>query len=308
MRSRVSLVAALLAAVPAGAQTVPLPPEAGTPAGPSGTAGTGTPGGYDAVVYAEVEPGAPGVAIVAPLPTGSYAEVTDLASGRTILASVAATAPGVRLSASAAQALGVGGPVGVRVRAVGASPADAIALRQGGPASARLDAPEAVLRALRRQLPARTVTAVPTKRVRVPRPPQPSGKPVAAHGATTVADVTPPPATALRLTPPAPPAPKPGASYPPPAAVGGDVPATRLIPPTAAAPPAASARFVVQVATVPAEERARNLARTLSGLATRGAAGWQVRLGPFADLPAAQAARDDAVNRGYADAAIFIAD
>ena len=101
MKSRVSLVAALLAAVPSGAQTVPLPPEAGTPAGPSGTAGTGTPGGYDAVVYAEVEPGAPGVAIVAPLPRGSYAEVTDLASGRTILASVAATAPGVRPIAGA---------------------------------------------------------------------------------------------------------------------------------------------------------------------------------------------------------------
>ena len=307
MRSCVSLVAAWLAAAPALAQTAPLPPEAGSPAGPSGTAGTGTPAGYDAVLYAEVEPGAPGVAITAPLAAGSYAEVTDLASGRTILAQVAATAPDVRLSASAAQALGVTGHIGVRVRAVGASPADAIALRQGGPASARLDTPEAVLRALRRQLPAQTATAPlpPAKRVRVPRPPQSHSRP---DGATTVADIAPPPPVALRVASAATPATRPGASYPPPSAVTGDVPATRLIPPASVAPPAASARFVVEVTTVAAEERARNLARTLNGAVGRGSAGWQVRLGPFADLPAAQAARDDAVKRGYADAAIFIAD
>lgn len=308
MRSRVSLVAAVLAATPALAQTAPLPPEAGNPAGPSGTAGTGTPAGYDAVVYAEVEPGALGVAITAPLPAGSYAEVTDLASGRTILTQVAATAPDVRLSASAAQALGVKRHTGVRVRAVGASPSDATALRQGGPASARLDTPEAVLRALRRQLPAQTATAsatTPVKRMRVPRPPASAAKPM---GGTTVADVAPPPPVALRVASPGTPPPRPGATDAPPTVAASEVPPTRLIPPASVAPPAASARFVVQVTTVPAEERARNLARTLNGAVSRGAAGWLVRLGPFADLPAAQAARDDAVNRGYADAAIFIAD
>lgn len=321
MRSRVSLVAAVLAATPLAAQNVPLPPEAGAAAGPSGTAGTGTPVGYDAVVYAEVEPGAPGVAVTAPLPVGSYAEVTDLASGRTILAAVVATAPEVRLSATAAQALGVSARTGVRLRAVAASPADANALRQGQLASPRLDTPEAVLRPLRRQLPTQAAAA-PGRRLRVPKAPRTQAPERVASADRTVMDVTPPPPTALRVEPKPARGSRRGADYPAPGSAPADVPETRLVPPPASPataadvpatrliPPVAatSARFVVQVTSVAQEERARNLARTLNGIVARTGEGWQVRLGPFADLPAAQAARDGAVARGYADAAIFIAD
>lgn len=323
MRSRVSLVAAVLAATPLAAQNVPLPPEAGASAGPSGTAGTGTPVGYDAVVYAEVEPGAPGVAVTAPLPVGTYAEVTDLASGRTVLAAVVATAPEVRLSATAAQALGVTARTGVRLRAVAASPADANALRQGQLASPRLDTPEAVLRPLRRQLPAQAAAA-PSRRLRVPKAPRTPAPERMASADRTVMDVTPPPPTALRVEPKPARTARRGADDPPPGPPPTDVPETRLVPPpTAAAPPVAAdvpatrlippaaatpARFVVQVTSVAQEERARNLARTLNGIVARTGEGWQVRLGPFADLPAAQAARDGAVARGYGDAAIFIAD
>ena len=287
MRSYVSLFAAL-AAAPLPAQ-VALPPEAGTPAGPSGTAGAGEPSRYDAAVWAEVDPALGGLAVATgALPAGSHAEVTALSSGRTVLLPVVAGGVALRLSPAAAQALGVETRAGVRIRAVTASPADAAALRRGESASPRLDAPEAVLRALRRQLPA--LAAAPAA-VRVPKAPR--------RGPTTVADVAPPPPTALRVEAPAPVA---------------EVPPTRLIPPPSRpdapgpAPTADTSRFVVQVRTLPREEQARNLARTLHGAVQRVADGWQVRLGPYTGLPAAQAARDDAVSRGYADAAIFLAD
>ncbi|KQT32530.1 hypothetical protein ASG29_12235 [Sphingomonas sp. Leaf412] len=289
MRSPVSLAAALFAATtaPALAQTPPLPPEAGTPAGPSGTAGMGAPSRYDAVMWGQVDPALTGIAVATgAVPAGDHVEVTVLATGRTILLPVVAGTPALALSPDAARLLGIDARAGVRVRAVTADPADAAALRRGSAAAARLDTPEPVLRALRRGLPAAAATA--PSRLRVPRAP-----------ALTVADAAPPPPTALR--------PDAGART---VVVTADVPPTRLIPPTddIVAAAAVPARFVVNVQTVAKEGPARDAARMLRGTAARGPDGWLVRLGPFDGLPAAQAARDDAVSRGYADAAIFIAD
>lgn len=294
MRSRVSplLTLVALSATPAAAQ-VALPPEAASASGPSGTAGTGEPSRFDAVVRAGVDPSLPGLAVATPaLPAGSHAEVTLLSSGRTILLPVVAS-EGPRLSEAAAQALGLESDGGIRIRAVTASPADSTALRQGQPASPRLDTPEAVLRALRRQLPAETIA--PTRRLRIPKAPVRPARPAD----NTVLDVTPPPPTSLRVdkratVPDAP----------------ADVPLAPLIPPAAPSAPVqpAATRFVVQIAVAAQEEAARNLARRSGGTVARSDAGWQVRLGPFIGLPAAQAARDEAVARGYADAAIFLAD
>ena len=164
MRSLASLLAVV--AAPLAAQS-PLPPEAGMPAGPSGTAGNGAPGTYDAVLFADVEPIAGALSIAGPLALGSYAEVTALDSGRTVLVFVAATSDTLRLSTGAAQALGVSTRAAVRVRAVTPSAADATALRRGDAASPRLDTPEAVLRPLRRQLPVQAAAA-PARRLRVP--------------------------------------------------------------------------------------------------------------------------------------------
>ena len=166
----------------------PLPPEAGDASGPAGTSGQGATR-YDAVGYAswygEDTPGttASGTpfdpqAITAAhrtLPLGSVAEVTALDTGRTILVLVNDRGPSrpdreIDLSRAAAQALGTDtNPLApVRVRAVTASPQDAAALAQGRPAAARLDAPPALLAALRRDL--KTYRApTPPPRTRAPR-------------------------------------------------------------------------------------------------------------------------------------------
>lgn len=166
MRSSASLL--LLVAAGTQAQTParpPLPPEVQGASGPTGTAGTGTQG-YDRVGYAtwhgepegEAEPDA--IAAAHPtLPIGSIAEVTALDTGRTILVRIAARGPAdprfeIDLSRGAAGLLGIADEAAaVRVRPVAASAADASALARGEAASPRIDAPPALLAALRRQLP-----------------------------------------------------------------------------------------------------------------------------------------------------------
>ncbi|WP_394654225.1 septal ring lytic transglycosylase RlpA family protein [uncultured Sphingomonas sp.] len=201
MPSRVSLVAALAlsgsAHVAARPQVVtddvppvtlqaPLPPEAGTPTGPSATAGAGATASYDAVGYAswygdglEGQPTASGTpfanaritAAHRTLPLGSHAEVTALDTGRTILVRITDRGPAaagreIDLSAGAARLLGVADTplAAVRVRSMTPSLADAAALDRGEAASPRLDTPDAVLRALRRQLPPATAATRPPPR------------------------------------------------------------------------------------------------------------------------------------------------
>ena len=172
---------------------VPLPPEAGAPTGPAGTSGMG-PTRYDAVGYAtaaaadpaaSVSPRGTGraedaiTAVHRSLPSGSHAEVTSLSTGRTILVLITEGAPPrqdrlIVLSRGAASLLGIPGgtTAPVRVRAVIASAREAAALAQGRPADPRLNAPPAVLKALRGQLAAKP-PAVATA-------PKPSSPPLAA--------------------------------------------------------------------------------------------------------------------------------
>lgn len=165
------------AATPSAGPAGTPPPEVGAATGPIGTAGNGgTAAGYDAVGYASwygdglegatTASGAPFAnagltAAHRTLPLGSYAEVTALDTGRTILVRITDRGPTppdreIDLSTAAARLLGTAArPLApVRVRSVAASPADAAAIAQGQAASPRLDTPEAVLRPLRRQLPA----------------------------------------------------------------------------------------------------------------------------------------------------------
>ena len=169
-----------------------LPPEAGASRGPAGTSGAGE-SRYDRVGlaswYGEELGGAPTAsggafvpdAITAAhrrLPLGSHAEVTALDSGRTILVLINDRGPGppdreIDLSRGAAALLGMNGrPVTpVRVRAVMAVPADAAALAAGRAAAPRLDAPPALLAALRRQMTPEPARASPRLRpVPAPRP------------------------------------------------------------------------------------------------------------------------------------------
>ena len=165
-----------------------LPPELANAQGPSGTS---TAASYDRVGYAtwygDVEAGATTAsgtafdpdAIAAAhraLPLGSIAEVTALDTGKTILVRITDRGPKdpryeIDLTRGAAALLGAqDGATPVRVRAVAASPQDAAALSRGEPASPRIDAPPALLAALRRQLPpgGPTRAPAPTKR---PAPP-----------------------------------------------------------------------------------------------------------------------------------------
>ncbi|OWK32709.1 SPOR domain-containing protein [Sphingomonas mucosissima] len=203
--ARLLLVALGLAAVatahatPTPLQTaaqVPLPPEAGQPSGPAATSGMGT-SRYDQVGLARQAPAdvplgnmtgntaastGPIVAGHRQLGPGSVAEVTALDTGRTILVLIdrrTDSAPHgveIELSSAAAAMLSLAGKtdVPVRVRSVVASAADLGELKAGRPAGTRLDAPPALLAALRQQLkpaspPSATVAKPPVTDPRTPQ-------------------------------------------------------------------------------------------------------------------------------------------
>jgi len=301
------------AAAPIGGDTVP-PADLPRGAGPSGTSGTPSgPTRFDEVGYAAPGSGGAGAISVsgAGLPAAGFAEVTNLATGRTALVRTSAQPalrPGflVSLSPDAARLLGISGtgPVQVRVRQVDPIAADQIALEQGRPASPRLDAPPVLLTGLRARM----------AQVPVPGSPVPKASPGPA-GKAAPASVTP----AGR---PAPSAAKPGTSYPAPqgarpaAAVPDKSPAVPVsakagpVTPAAksAAKPAAAVaggRYRVRVGAFSNAANAKALAGKLGGHVSSSGKYWLVELGPFADTAAAKSARDGAAKRGYGDARVI---
>jgi len=199
------------------------------------------------------------------LPLGSYAEITALGTGRTILVQINDRGPRqtnllIDLSQGAARTLGITGREAVRVRAVNASPSDLAARRAGEPGVPRLDTPPSLLTALRQRL---------------------TGAP---------ASIAEPPMTQLR--PPL------GRVPPRPELVR--TPAGKVPPP--AAPTAGG--FYVQVAAFSSQPRAVALARSLGGQAMPAGQLWRVRLGPYSSKNQASQARDAAAARGYGDARV----
>ena len=269
-----ALALALFAAASAHAQDTD---PAAAASGPHGTSQLQPGDGrYDAVGYAAVQPiGAAALAISPNLPVESYAEVTALDSGRTILVRIAETgeAPGAiaAISQGAARQLGVPADrlVAVRIRAVRPSTEDQAALRSAGAAQPRIDSPPALLRALRLQLPPAAIASSD------PLPPPPSPPPPQPD---PIADVIPHPA-ARTVAPPKPrPAAKPAAAKP------------------------AQGRYLVQVAALSSSERATALAQKLRGFVKAGGGLYRVQLGPFATKEAAELARTGAVRAGFGDA------
>lgn len=235
----------------------------------SGVATQRTPA-YDNVGYASWSSNPGAVAAAHPtLSPGSFAEVTALDSGRTILVPITAVSrPGreIELSGAAGLELGLqGGRAPVRVRAVNPSPADINALQAGRPASARPDTPPVLLNALRRKLDGTLGRVTPDFGDAAPGP--------AATGPS-------------RTAPRSAPTPKPS-------------------PTRAAAPaPRAGPGYYVQLAALSDAARAQVLARSVGGGVSSAGGFHRVRLGPFDDLRAAQAARDGIARRGYGDARI----
>lgn len=259
MRSR----ARLLLALPLLAAQAPTPEEGGLA---RATAGNGQASAYDRVGSARVGQGEAMTAAHAALPLGSIAEVTALDSGRIILVQITARSDTmdaeIELSPVAARAMGLPDDRGaVRVRSIQASAADLAALRAGNSASPRLPAPEVLLRALRRSLPAAPIATLSTGQV-------PAAKPHAA--AQPVVTRT-----------------------------------NQTAPTDRKAAEVQQGRYRVQVAALADEQRARAVARDLSGHVERAGSLWRIRLGPFADRTGAQRARDAAVARGYGGASII---
>lgn len=174
MKSLASL--ALILAAPAAAAQEPAVGEG--PRGSSQLAVGETR--YDNVGRAEIAPLA-GVAVATPgLPAGGFAEVTSLDTGRTIVAMVVAgevpTGRIAILSPAAAAALSASGvTLAVRVRASVATPPEVTQLRAGGTVAARVDAPPALLAALRKKL----APEAPAKPPAAPVAPRALPKPIA---------------------------------------------------------------------------------------------------------------------------------
>lgn len=280
MKSRAELVLLPLAALALGGavpQEMPTAPE-GTPSGSSQL----QPGEVrvDQVGYARAYEGAtpPRVsayAAHATLKSGDFVEVTALDSGKTILVAIveqAALPTGsvVALSPAAASQLGIdlSRPTPVRVRAMAPTAQDEAALAAGGAAPTRLDAPEALLKGLRAQLP------------QVP----------AATASGPSAPTTPAPRPAPTPSPAPAPTPKPKPAAAP-------VPAASAIAPR-------TGSFVVQVGTFSNAANAKSLATRLGGFTDASGALTRVRMGPFATRAEADAGRAKAVAAGYRDAAI----
>lgn len=205
------------------------------------------------------------------LPSGSFAEVTMLDSGRTLVLLVEQdpTLPSnevARLSDAAATALGAGqsGAAAIRIRPAAPSSVEQAAVRAGTEVP-RLAAPPTLLAALRRRLPTEAM-AVAT-RATVP-PPGPV-RPVTAPAAPVAAVVT------------------------------------SAAPPRAARP---NGRWFVQVAALSDASRATMLAKSVDGVVRSAGRLYRVQAGPFATRAAADTARASLVRRGFADARIIAQD
>jgi len=199
------------------------------------------------------------------LPLGSYAEITALDTGHTILVQINDRGPRqsnllIDLSQGAARTLGINGRGAVRIRSVTASPPDLAALRTGQPGAPRLDTPPSLLAGLRQRLTG------------------------------TRASVDEPPKTQLR----------PPIGRIPPEQQAARTPVRK---PTAPAGQGAGG-FYVQVAAFSSQPRAVALARSLGGQAVAAGSLWRVRMGPYVTKNQASQARDAAAARGYGDARV----
>jgi rare lipoprotein A len=269
------------------------------------------------------------------LPVPSYAEVTDLQTGRTILVRIVDRGPMLKdkvivLSPGAARQLGVDGQgaLAVRVRRTNPVEQEKAILRSGGAAPARLDTPPALLSALRRRLgetsgkPVDTATAPPIRPAPVRQPPvvrQPQvvrpAPPVSAG-----ADYD-PPAAPVRVA-----APPPIRRTTPPAVRGNDrftveeagkphwiegagardegprtAPVTAKSLPT---PAKVNAPFFVQIASFSSESRAQAMARQAGASVVRAGNLFRVRKGPYADDASARVALGQVVAKGYRGARV----
>ncbi|MFT4026277.1 MAG: SPOR domain-containing protein [Novosphingobium sp.] len=254
--------------------------------------------------YAGTEGGSAVSAAHRTLPLPSYAEVTSLDTGKTILVRIERRGPMsgdglIELSPGAVAQLGANasGKTPVRVRRVNPPEIERAALRSGTRAPERMETPKSLVAVLLRKLnPAAPVAAPIPESTPLPNLAAIAAapKPVAAERkprTTTPAKPTPPPSSApasasTRAPTPAPIAAKPAAS-PATASRGGNV---------------------VQVGAFASKANAEASAAKLGGSVSASGRLWRVRMGPYAVHNDAAAALAKARGAGYSDARIQRAD
>jgi rare lipoprotein A len=260
------------------------------------------------------------------LPVPSYVELTNLETGKTILARVNDRGPMSKeriaeLSPAAATLLGLSGQgvSAIRVRRTNPPVEERLTLRTGNAAPERLDTPPALLSALRRRLgetnpikPRDAVAMAPLPRVAAVKPmPKPRFLPRTAPPIRAGADFD-TPAIVAPTRPVAAPPPRgndrfivegPGQRTRAPAA---PMVASQSRPPATVtiARPTDDRPYYVQVASFSDEGRARKLAGLAGGKVEKAGANWRVRMGPYDSEASARAALSQAVSKGYRDARI----
>jgi rare lipoprotein A len=224
------------------------------------------------------------------LPLPSYVEVTELENGRTILVRVNDRGPMdnsrlIDLSEAAARQLGIADrPTPVRVRRVSPPESERAQLRAGQMVAERLATPESLLTILRTKAAAlapprgASAVAVPAPRPVAPTPERVSD-PAPRDGDRFIVEGE-------------------GGSSARPAR-----PTTR--PEPVVATPVPLGDYIVQVAAFGAKARADAAARKVGGTVVQAGSVWRVRMGPFRDERAAQAALASARAKGYGEARIM---
>lgn len=253
------------------------------------------------------------------LPLPSYAEVTALDTGKTILVRLNDRGPStpnrlIDLSYGAAKQLGVieKGAFPVRVRRVNPPEAERAVLRQGQPVAMRMETPESLLVPLRRKLdgkpkPVAAQAKAPTitdkakpelekpKPVAVAKSPKPT-KPAAAPRPAAQSD----PAGRFIVE-------GEGAKPATVASANGDQRATPAPPSPTPKQATAGGAYFVQVAAFGSRARADELARRIGASTVASGDGklFRVRYGPYANADAAQQGLTLARRNGYQGARIL---
>jgi rare lipoprotein A len=268
---------------------------------------------YDEVGYGVTGMAGSGEAVVSiahkTLPLPSYAEVTSLETGKTILVRVERRGPMrndrlIEFSPGAADQLGVADParVPIRIRRVNPPEVERAMLRGGQSAPARMNTPPSLLTVLKRKLDPMLVPApIATPGVEpVPGPaasPPAKHDPRAAHHAIPRPRATVTPRSTAKPLPAATPSPQPTAQ-----------PSATPTPSASARPAAGAGSFLVQVGAFGNRANATAAAAKVGGSERSAGNLTRVVIGPFTNRAAAEAALAKARAAGYRDARIQRAD
>ena len=280
----------------------------------------------DLVGHAAADSGDGVSAAMRTLPLPSYAEVTSLETGRTILVRVERRGPMdnahvVALSPSAMEQLGAHRGAPVRVRRVNPPEQERAALRRGEEAPLRMDTPMSLVEVLKRKLPDSVNKPAPQLAAVEA---EPTDAPVSAQKQAVTEKPAPEPQTVaeafkdIATFVPEPSVAAPGAASPALAAGSVIAPAPKQTGPEAepanampetrddpAPPSAASGGFVVQAGAFSTEERATRVSTAIGGYVEKLRTLWRVRTGPYNTRDEARASLAKVTGKGYSGARIY---